>query len=209
MCGGAPLTLYGWLPLTRFVGESRHWGSLSFLVITVLADRGNWVAASEIVAFLNGVDSEWSSSGSERRKLLTFRLFILSRLITRQSTRYLKKHHDLSVAEWAILAQLADVSPRTLRQFAGYNHIDKAQLSRASSALLKRGLLEREFDPKDGRSVLFLITPEGRELRDKVLPARREFNKKLMDQLSEEDCSGLDSGIDALTNYLTDEFGGV
>ena len=84
-----------------------------------------------------------------------------------------------------------------------------AKLSRASGALVKRGLLEREFDPKDGRSVLFLITPEGRELRDKVLPARQEFNKKLMDQLSEEDCSGLDSGIDALTNYLTDEFGGV
>lgn len=167
------------------------------------------MATNEIVALMNGVDAEQGSPGSERRKLLTFRLFILSRLITRQSSRYLKKHHDLSVAEWAILAQLADFSPCTLRQLAGYNHIDKAQLSRASAALLKRGLLEREPDPKDARSVLFLITPEGREIRDKVLPARREFNKQLMDQLSEEDFSGLDFGIDALTNYLTDEFGAV
>ena len=164
------------------------------------------MAANEIVGLMNGVDAEQSSSRSERRKLLTFRLFILSRLITRQSSRYLKKHHDLSVAEWAILAQLADFSPCTLRQLAEYTRMDKAQLSRASAALSERGLLEREPDPKDARSVLFLITPEGRELREEVQPTRREFNQTLMDQLSEEECRALGSGIDTLTNYLTDDF---
>ena len=65
--------------------------------------------------------------------------------------------------------------------------------------------MERELDPKDARSVLFLITPEGRELRDEVQPIRREFNQTLMDQLSAEQCRTLDSGIDSLTNYLTDD----
>ena len=66
--------------------------------------------------------------------------------------------------------------------------------------------MERELDPKDARSVLFLITPEGRVLREEVQPTRREFNQTLMDQLSEEECRALGSGIDTLTNYLTDDF---
>ena len=164
------------------------------------------MAANEIIALRDGARAGRSSLDLEGRKPLTFRLIVLSKLISRQASRYLNKHYDLSVAEWSILTQLAEGSPRTLRQLAEITRTDKAQLIRANAALLKRGLVERELDPKDARSVLFLITPEGRELREEVQPTRREFNQTLMDQLSEEECRALGSGIDTLTNYLTDDF---
>ena len=162
------------------------------------------VAANEIIALRDGAHGGGSSLDLEGRKLLTFRLIVLYKLISRQASRYLNKHFDLSMAEWWVLAQLGEHSPRTLRQLAEITHADKAQLSRASAALLKRGLVEREPDPKDARSVLFSITPEGLEVRDKVRPTRREFNQTLMDQLSEEECRALNSAIDTLTNYLDD-----
>lgn len=160
------------------------------------------MAANEIIALRDGARRSGGLLDIEGRRLLTFRLIVLYKLISRQASRYLGKHFDLSMAEWWVLSQLGEHSPRTLRQLAEITHADKAQLSRASASLFKRGLVQREPDPKDARSVLFSITPEGLALRDAVRPTRREFNQSLLDQLSEEEGRALDSAIDKLTNYL-------
>lgn len=138
----------------------------------------------------------------EGQRLLTFRLMVLCKLISRQTTRFLGKHFDLSMAEWWVLSHLAEHSPRTLRRLAEATHADKAQLSRASASLLKKGLIEREPDPKDARSVLFSITPAGSVLRDTVYPTRRAFNQTLLDQLSEDERRALNSAINTLTHHL-------
>lgn len=162
------------------------------------------MAANEPIAFRSGTLGFGGGDAIdiEGQKLLTFRLIVLYKLISRQTSRYLGKHFGLSMAEWWVLAQLGEHSPRTLRQLAEITHADKAQLSRASASLLKKGFVRREPDPKDARSVLFSITPEGLELRDAVKPARRTFNQTLLDQLSEEEGRALGSAIDTLTSFL-------
>ena len=138
----------------------------------------------------------------EGQNLLTFRLIVLYKLISRQASRFLGKEFNLSMAEWWILAQLGEHSPRTLRQLAEITFADKAQLSRAGTSLLEKGYVSREPDPKDARSVLFSITPEGLAVKDAVKPTRREFNRQLIERLSDEEYQALDSALQSLTDYL-------
>jgi DNA-binding MarR family transcriptional regulator len=106
------------------------------------------------------------------------------------------------MAEWRVLVELGERSPRTLWQLVESIHADKAQLSRASASLLKKGFVRREPDPQDARSVLFSITPEGLAQKNAVMPTRRAFNQMLMEQLSEEEHLALSSALDTLTDFL-------
>ena len=161
------------------------------------------MVAKRSAAFPSGIyDIDRAVSDIEGRRLLSFRFIVLHKLISRQASRYLGKHFGLGMAEWWVLGQLGEHSPRTLRQLAEVTYTDKAQLSRASASLVTRGLVSREPDPKDARSVLFSITPEGVALKDKVWPARREVNQTLLDQLSGEERRALNSAIGKLTRYL-------
>ena len=54
--------------------------------------------------------SEW-----EIKDFLTFRINVLYRLLDRQLKKMLAEHHDLSIAEWRVLGQLATNSPTTVR----------------------------------------------------------------------------------------------
>ena len=161
------------------------------------------MAANAPITFRNGakVDGE-GGYGVEHRKLLTLRFTVVSKLIGRQTSRYLGETFDLSVAEWCVLAQLGEHSPSTLRQIAEITCTDKAQLSRASASLSKKGFVRRASDPKDARSVLFSLTPEGSALSDRVGRALGAFNQTLMNQLSEEENRALNSALETLTGFL-------
>ena len=162
------------------------------------------MAAKEEIALGYGVGGFHGEEAFEveGRNLLTFRLIVLYKLISRQASRYLGKHFGLSMAEWWVLAQLGEHSPRTLRQLAEITYADKAQLSRAGASLLGKGYVRRDSDPKDARSVLFSITPEGLTVKDAVRPTRRAFNQELFNQLSDDEREALDSSITALTDFL-------
>lgn len=168
------------------------------------------MAANEKEAVGNEIDdAEHLHSGNvvdiDGNRLLTFRLIVLYKLISRQASRFLGTKFGLSMAEWWILSQLGEHSPRTLRRLAEITFADKAQLSRAGASLLEKGYVQREPDPRDARSVLFAITPEGLEVKDAIQPARREFNRALLEQLSREEAQVLDSAIGSLTSFLLSE----
>lgn len=101
-----------------------------------------------------------------KKQTLAVRLIVLSRLISRQSSRFLNNKFNLSMAEWLVLGHLDTLRPLRLHELADITHADKAQLSRASGTLIQRGLVRKEFDLKDGRSVFFWLTEKGHEIKD-------------------------------------------
>jgi DNA-binding MarR family transcriptional regulator len=158
-------------------------------------------AAARAADDSNGFDLE-SVDRISGQNLLTFRLNVLNRLISRQLNRYLGSNFGLSVAEWWVLVQLSEHSPRTLRWLAATTYADKAQLSRAAASLVKKGYVRRRLDPKDARSVLLSVTGKGVRLKDVIQPVRREFNRSLLNQLSPEEREVLHSAVDTLSSFL-------
>ena len=135
-------------------------------------------------------------------KLLCHRITVLSKLMSRLAGRYLAREFNLTIAEWWMLAQLDEYSPRTLRWLADATFTDKAQMSRAAAALVKRDLVQRRTDPADARSVLFSITTEGRSVSAASNAGRRAADRKLLSQLSDEERNSLFSSLEALTAFL-------
>lgn len=138
-------------------------------------------------------------------KLLTTRLSIVARLMSRQWSRFLSKHFGISIAEWWMLGQLGQHSPRTLRWLAQATQTDKAQLSRAAAALVKKNYVRRRADPNDARSVLFWITSKGKRVFEEIAPSRLAVNKALLAKLSFAEREALFDSLDKITDYFLHE----
>lgn len=70
---------------------------------------------------------------------------------------------DLTLRQLAILfkTHTNEADPYTVRRFAAELDIKKPAVTRAVTRLLELGLVTRERDPKDARSVIIGLTPEG------------------------------------------------
>ena len=137
--------------------------------------------------------------------LLCHRVTVLSKLMNRVAGRVLAREFHLTIAEWWLLGQLDQHSPRTLRWLADATFTDKAQMSRAAADLVKRGYVRRRADPADARSVLFSITMQGKSVSEASGAARRDVDRKLLSLLSNDERGSLYSSLQRLTSYLLDE----
>ncbi len=77
---------------------------------------------------------------------------------------------DITMEQWGVLALLWERDGRTPVELAGHLCKDKPNITRLVDALVDRGFLERRPDPDDGRSYRVFLRPEGRTLRDVLLP---------------------------------------
>jgi len=64
--------------------------------------------------------------------------------------------------------------------------MEATSLSRTLNSLEKRGLIYREKNPEDGRSVLVKLTDQGLEKRDISKASVFEFNQAVRDNISKE-----------------------
>lgn len=135
---------------------------------------------------------------------LSFKISVFYRLMVRRSARFLNSTYDLSVAEWWTLGQLVVESPGTVSGIVELTQNDKAQVSRAVTLLIEKGLVRKENNPEDKRSSLLFLTDEGQKLYEEVLPIRQKTQNLLLEQLSPEEREVTERAIMKLTNYLLD-----
>lgn len=134
--------------------------------------------------------------------LLSYQICILAKLIERTSAAELGKEYELGVAEWRVLAQLSVRSPSTVRWIAARMRVDRAEVSRAAAALIRRRLARREADPHDARSVLFSATESGRALSRAIMPLRVALHERLMAALSPAEAASLTGAVAKLIRLL-------
>lgn len=135
---------------------------------------------------------------------LSFKISVLYRLMVRRSARFLNSSHDLSVAEWWTIGQLAVSSPSTVSELVDTTQNDKAQVSRSASSLIEKGLVKKEDNPSDKRSSLLSLTDEGLARYEEIIPVRQKTQNLLLEQLTEEERVVTERAIRKLTNYLLD-----
>lgn len=135
--------------------------------------------------------------------LLTYRVSILAKLLDRRTVAMLSESCGLNVAEWRVLAQIAENAPSTVRWLAERMRVDRAEISRASASLASRGLATRERDPADARSVLLRPTEAGLALYREIMPKRQALHRDLIATLPPDEAETLVRALDALIVRLT------
>ena len=76
--------------------------------------------------------------------------------------------------------------------------LDRAQTSRAVSALVQKGLVVRTPRPGNRREVLLHLTERGRALYAALLPRVAAINQELLSVLSETEVATLDALVQRL-----------
>ena len=76
--------------------------------------------------------------------------------------------------------------------------MDKVAVSRAVTKLLKNGRLDREFADADRRRSILNLSEEGQRVHDEIAPLALQFERELLDGVSDEDREKLGNIIDQL-----------
>jgi DNA-binding MarR family transcriptional regulator len=138
----------------------------------------------------------------EIKDFLTFRINLLYRLLDRQLKKMLAEHHDLSIAEWRVLGQLATNSPTTVRGISARTYMAKSQISRAAAALVHTGYALRSKDSDDERSAVFAITKSGKKKYEIVMRMNRERQRCLIAQLEPNERRVMFDAVGRLIRYV-------
>lgn len=131
----------------------------------------------------------WKSYGPLH---LPFRLLILAKMLDRLASATILRGEHLTLAEWRVMANLARTSQSTVNALAAAILADRAEVSRASHALEKQGLVERTAHPSSKAKRLLTLTEAGSEMAARISVQRREFYSYLLEGMSEPDRQKLD-----------------
>ncbi|HKQ29344.1 MAG TPA: MarR family winged helix-turn-helix transcriptional regulator [Burkholderiales bacterium] len=126
------------------------------------------------------------------RSLLSHRLLVLSNTLGKGAVRLYAQRFGVPLAEWRLLAALVVNAPASVNALAAALSTDKGWISRTTASLVDKGLAATRPDPSDARSFQIVLTPAGRALHKRILPAALERQRKLLEAFSDKELATLD-----------------
>lgn len=132
------------------------------------------------------------------KRFVTYRLARLQSRLNAQAIRLLRLHSKLSLTEWRIIGMTAIHGEATLSLLARETELDKGQLSRAVTTLVKKGYLRSKVNDADQRQNFLSLTDAGRAQHEQVLPVMRNRQAGLTETITEEEMKVLVRVIEKL-----------
>jgi DNA-binding MarR family transcriptional regulator len=117
--------------------------------------------------------------------------FQANTLVTRALERGLKERFGLPLADYEVLARLAEVPEGErirMQELARMVLLSKSGLSQLFTRLERRGLVQRLGDPENLRVTYAILTEEGREALERARPAfLEEIEERFAGHLNKEE----------------------
>ncbi len=89
---------------------------------------------------------------------------VLAQLVSKHTTSVVRRHGDLNLSQWRVLAAVAERNGRTSAEVVAVTPMDKGIVSRAAASLVEEGLLQKKNDLGDKRRSQLLMTKTGRKI---------------------------------------------
>ena len=143
---------------------------------------------------------------SPKVKLKNFIPYRLNNLAERVSVALSRIYSDqfgISVAEWRILATLAEYPELLAKEIGLQTHMDKVKVSRAVSALDKKGCLVRQKDDSDSRAIRLALNDQGIKLYKDIARKALEWEKALLMELDGQQQEALYNLLNHLDRRVT------
>jgi DNA-binding MarR family transcriptional regulator len=147
-----------------------------------------------------------ATSGQALDRTLTYRLHLVNKLTDRSSGQAYAQAFDLPVGQARCLAAIGHFEPLSVVELAAKSNLDKAQASRASQALLERGLVAKQASDNDARSVVLSLTARGRKLWVRVMNLIAERNSEIFGCLSAPERKELGRMLDRLIDHARGQY---
>jgi DNA-binding MarR family transcriptional regulator len=124
-------------------------------------------------------------------EFLPYRLSLASNVVSQVIAQSYEKLFALKMHEWRVIAVLAEGGELTQQELVGRTQMDKVTVSRAAQVLERRELLRRLPNAEDARSLRLSLTPTGRDLYRRVVPAALELEAEVLEGLSSREIAAL------------------
>lgn len=124
--------------------------------------------------------------------------------ITKAVSQIYEDQYGMKRYEWRAMVILAPQESFTSAEIMERSSMDKVSVSRAVSALRKRGWILEQTNKKDGRSRLLKLSSDGRNVFQQLLPQMVALEQKILDDLSSDEIALLISLMKRVENSATD-----
>jgi DNA-binding MarR family transcriptional regulator len=114
---------------------------------------------------------------------LPYRLNRIASAVSRDFRAVYRRHYDLTVPEWRVLATLGEFEEMGATAIGAHSAMHKTKVSRAVRALEKRRWLKRREVPEDRREEILSLTPLGQEAYAEIVPQALAFQRRLLEGL--------------------------
>lgn len=114
---------------------------------------------------------------------LPYQLSVTSNAVSSAIARTYETLFGLRVPEWRLIAVLAEEEGLTQQALVARTEMDKMTVSRATHALMERGLVTRVRHGTDRRSHALALSDDGRALYAQIAPKALELEDKLLKEL--------------------------
>jgi DNA-binding MarR family transcriptional regulator len=128
---------------------------------------------------------------TEKRLILDhfipYRLSVTSNLVSDVIASAYEALFGLTIPEWRVIAVVAENDGITQQGICTATRMDKVTVSRATIALVDRGLIARAPNSADRRSRLLALTRAGQSLYADVAPKALEFEHRIFATFPQEE----------------------
>ena len=135
----------------------------------------------------------------EPEELITFRVSVLSQLLSRVVEGSVSQELGLSSRQWRVLVMLKRLGPSTSGQVAAATRLDHSQVSRASYELVDKGLIAMDSDQADRRRQRLSVTESGTQILRRGIVGSQVRQDRLRASLDDADYAVLGRALTALS----------
>lgn len=143
------------------------------------------------------------------QQFLPYRLSITSNLASDVIAGAYRTLFGLRIPEWRLIAVIAESEGLTQLEVGRATRMDKVTVSRAAIALLRRRLIERRPNPRDGRSHFLYLTPAGRTLYAEVAPKALQLEARLFAGFTQDELDGFRAMLQRIENAALEAMSGA
>lgn len=158
----------------------------------------------------NVVDMEMSTGADSHMGLrLWLRLLTTTNLVQAELRRRLRTEFDTTLPRFDLMAQL-ERHPEGLRmtELSRRLMVTGGNVTGITDQLEKEGLVVRDADPEDRRSIAVRLTPEGRAAFDRMAAAHEQWVVEMFGGLSLDEKSKMHERLGKLKQHLRDSLEG-
>jgi DNA-binding MarR family transcriptional regulator len=132
------------------------------------------------------------------QSFLPYRCANLAERISVALSRIYVDQFGVSIAEWRILATLAEHDRLRAQQIGALTNMDKVRVSRAVSSLQDKKLLLKTPCERDSRAADLRLSPGGKRLYKRIVPRALAWEESLVEPLSDTEMATLLHLLDKL-----------
>lgn len=116
-------------------------------------------------------------------QFIPYRVVSLGKQISDSLAKIYSEEFDLSVAEWRVLASLAELPAQTARDIGTLTSMDKVKMSRAVKLLDDKAYLLKKKNPNDNRASYLSLSAKGMRLYRDIAPRALAWEQELISVL--------------------------